>query len=72
MYGVENSYICHSQYFIGGLGRQHASCFINSRRYSWVGKRAHMRARDSSLLLVRIMDALFQTRYFGSGALVLK
>ena len=31
-----------------------------------------MRARDSSLLLVRIMDALFQTRYFGSGALVLK
>lgn len=68
MYGVENSYICHSQYFIGGLGRQHASCFINSRRYSWVG----MRARDSSLLLVRIMDALFQTRYFGSGALVLK
>lgn len=66
MYGVEDSCIpiCHFQYFIGGLGRQHASCFINNRTDSWVGKRAHMRARDSSLSLVRIMDTLFKTKYF--------
>jgi hypothetical protein len=61
MYGVENSYICHSQSFIGGLGRQHASCFINSRRYSWVGNSAHLRARDAEIHILNCQQYVFKS-----------